>query len=69
MQLSICFKMCPSMEVVDISLNKMLLGQYFDSCLGKYTCVHLSIVIPILGVHALTKRFLAVLYFVHSVEL
>jgi energy-converting hydrogenase A subunit M len=28
--------MYPSMEVVAINLNKMLLGQYFDSCLGKH---------------------------------
>jgi len=32
MQLSICFRVYPSMEVVDISVNKTLLGQYFDSC-------------------------------------
>jgi len=32
MQLSICFRMYPSMEVVDIIVNKTLLDQYFDSC-------------------------------------
>lgn len=32
-------------------------------------CAHLTIVVPILGVHVLPKRFLTVLNFVHSVEL
>jgi hypothetical protein len=39
MQLSICFRMHSSMEVVDMNVNETLLGQYFDSCLGKYVHV------------------------------
>jgi hypothetical protein len=31
MQLSICVRIYPSMEAVDISLNKTLLGQYFEA--------------------------------------
>jgi len=42
----------------------------FQQLLEKiYMCGHLSIVVPILSLHILTKRFLAVLNFVHSVEL